>query len=85
MPSTLMSRVKSYPYRRRIPVVSAMLLCLGLNIAFNATRPITWKDWFIITPLLLAGFFDWKKRPFWFLAGIIAGLLIMNRLTGGHF
>ena len=62
-----------------------MLLCLGLNIAFNSTRPITWKDGFIIAPLLLVGFFDWKARPFWFLSGMIAGLLIMNRLTGAHF
>jgi len=85
MPTTFLSRVKSYPYRQRIPVVLAMLLCLGLNIAFNSTRPITWKDGAIIAPLLLVGFFDWKKRPFWFLAGMIAGLLIMNRLTGGRF
>jgi hypothetical protein len=53
MPTTFMLRVKSYPYQRRIPVVFAMLLCLGLNITFNSTRPITWKDGFIIAPLLL--------------------------------
>lgn len=85
MRSTVMLRVKSYPYRQRIPVVLAMLLCLGLNMAFNSTNPITLKDGFIIAPLLLVGFFSWKERPFWFLSGMVAGLLIMNRLTGRHF
>ena len=79
---TLSRSVKTYPYRERLPI-AVVLLCL-LAWHFHNPEFVTGNELLIFAAAAFGIFFDWKSRPFWFICGVVVGILLVSELPRLH-
>jgi hypothetical protein len=74
--------LKTYPYRERLPTAVMLLCLLAWNV--HTSKSVTDSELLIVAPLAIASFLDWKRRPFWFLCGIVVGICLVSELPRLH-
>lgn len=67
-------KIKSYPFRRRVPGAVALLCFYGWE--FFRTRRTTPMLVLIMVVVFLAALFGRQSRSFWFLLGITLGAVL---------
>ena len=74
--------IKAYPHRERLLIRS---LALGTCAwVIRPPEPIAVLDWILIGALILLLFCGSKGRPFWFLWGIVIGIILAKMLPILH-
>ncbi len=71
------NRIKTYPYREQIPRIVLGLIVLLVLVVFG-DRPITRIDLILIGAFVPFIFCSHRKRPYWFFAGILVGVILAN-------
>ncbi len=71
--------IKPGPYRARVPSALAGIGA-GLIVVLRSPGHITETDAIGIVAAIFVVFFDPKRRPFWFFAGILACVLLIQTL-----
>lgn len=73
----LSGRIRSYPYRERLPLAIVMLCVLAWQV-HTSPGPVTVGGRIQIAVLSLVFFFGWKGRPYWFLWGVAVGVTLVE-------
>jgi hypothetical protein len=81
-PESILSAFKRYPYRQRLPMAIMLNCVLTWHIYRN--WPLSAPGFVFYAVLYYVVYLDWKRRPFWFLWGIVVGAVLFDLLLKLH-
>ncbi len=73
-------RVKTYPYKERVPYGGGLLIILLWGLFHH--WPVKFPELIGFLALSIIVFLHWRDRTFWFLWGIVIGVVLAEWLSG---